>query len=80
MSEEPEQKGKNGAEDEAGDDREIKCGVFAAVHDISGKPSEAKGEFAAEIEKSADEDKETAKKEQSAAEITKRIHKESLEE
>jgi len=54
--------------------------VFAAVHDIAGKPSEAKGEFAAEIEKSADEDKETAKKEQSAAEITKRIHKESLEE
>lgn len=54
MREEPEEEGKCCAEDEAGDDREIEGGVFAAMDDVAGELSEAKREFAAEIEKSAD--------------------------
>jgi len=54
MGEEPEEKGKCCAEDEAGDDREIEGGVFAAMDDVSGKFAEAKRELSTEIEKSAD--------------------------
>ena len=54
VREEPEEEGKCCTEDEAGDDREIEGGVFAAMDDVAGELSEAKREFAAEIEKSAD--------------------------
>jgi hypothetical protein len=54
MREEPEEQGKCCAEEEAGDYREIKGGVFAAMDDVAGESSEVKREFAAEIEKSAD--------------------------
>ena len=56
MREKPEEEGKCCAEDEAGDDREIEGGVFAAMDDVAGELSEAKREFATEIEESTDED------------------------
>jgi hypothetical protein len=78
MREEPEDQRKSGAEDETGDDGEIKCGVFAAMDDVAGKFSQTEREFAAEIEKCAEENKETAKKQEGAAEFAKRIHSKSL--
>ena len=56
VREKPEEQGKCSAEDEAGDDREIEGGVFAAMDDVAGELSEAKREFATEIEESTDED------------------------
>jgi hypothetical protein len=53
VREEPEDKGKGGTEDEAGDDGKIESGVFAAMDDVSGKFAEAKRESATEIEESA---------------------------
>jgi len=48
--------------------------VLAAVDDVAGKASETKGELAAEIKKSADEDEEAAEKKKSAAEFAERVH------
>jgi len=74
VGEEPEEKRKAEAEDEAGDDGEIKSGVFAAMNDVAGKFSQAEGEFAAEVEKSAEEDEEAAEKEEGAAKFAERVH------
>jgi hypothetical protein len=56
VREEPEEEGKCCAEDEAGDDREIEGGVFAAMDDVAGEFSEAERESATEIEESTHED------------------------
>jgi hypothetical protein len=59
--EKPEEKTQGDAEDQACDDREIKGGVFAAVDDVAGKFAEAEREFAAEVEKGAGKNQESAK-------------------
>jgi len=48
--------------------------VLAAVDNIAGKAAEAKGELAAEIKKSADEDEEAAEEKKGAAEFAERVH------
>jgi hypothetical protein len=58
--EKPEEKAQGGAEDKAGDDREVKSGVFAAVDDIARKFAKTEREFAAEVEKGTGENKESA--------------------
>jgi|HubBroStandDraft_1064217.scaffolds.fasta_scaffold698493_2 hypothetical protein len=78
MREEPEEKRKSETEDEAGNDREVKGGVLAAMDDVAGQAAEAEGKSAAEIEKSADDSEERGEEEKSAAEIAQGIHKESL--
>ena len=74
MSKEPKEQRESGAEDEAGDDGKVKGGVFATVDDVARQAAEAEGEFAAEVEKTADKDEEAAENEESAAEFTDRIH------
>jgi hypothetical protein len=78
MREEPEEERKCCAEDEASDDRKIESGVFAAMDNVAWEFAEAKGEFAAEIEDSADEDEEATKDQKSAAEFAERIHVEEF--
>lgn len=56
VGEEPEEKRKNSAQNEASDDGEIERGVFAAVDDVAGQSAEAEGEFGAEVEERADDD------------------------
>lgn len=51
MPDKPEEERKGGAEQEAGDDREIEGGVFTAMDNVTGEFSEAQGEFSAEVEK-----------------------------
>ena len=53
VREEPEEKGKSGTENQAGDEGEIESGVFAAVDDVSGEFPQAKREFGTEIEERA---------------------------
>ena len=48
--------------------------MLAAVDDVARKAAETKGELAAEVEKSADEDEEAAEKKKSAAEFAERVH------
>ena len=47
--------------------------MLAAVDDVAGKAAEAKGELAAEIKKSADEDEEAAEEKKGAAEFAERV-------
>jgi hypothetical protein len=72
--EEPEEKRERGAEDEAGDDGEVERGVFAAMDDVARKLAETKGELAAEIKKSAEDDKQSAEKQNTAAKFAQWIH------
>ncbi len=74
MGEEPEEDGEGGAEKEAGDDREVEGGVFAAMDDVAGEAAEAYWKFSAEVDKSAEEDEERAENEERAAEFAERIH------
>jgi len=80
VGEEPEEKRKAEAEDEAGDDGEIKHGVFATMDDVAGEASETERKSRAEIKKCAEKDKEAAEDEQGAAEFAERIHQKSLEQ
>jgi hypothetical protein len=48
--------------------------VFAAVDDIAGEAAEAKGEFAAEVKKSAYNDQQATKNKESAPEFAEGIH------
>lgn len=80
VGKEPEEKRKSGTEKEAGDDREIKGGVFAAMDDVAGKPAKAEREFCAEVEQCANDGEREANQEKHAAEIAKRIHGSIIEE
>jgi hypothetical protein len=70
----PKEQRKRGAKYEARDDREIESDVLAAMDDIAGKFSEAKREFAAEVQKSAQNNKEPAEDEDGATEFAERVH------
>ena len=72
--EEPEEEREGGAEKEAGDDREVKSRVFAAMQDVAGEAAEMEGEFATEKEKSACEDEEATEEKKSAAEFARGVH------
>lgn len=54
VGEEPEEKREGEAEDEAGDDGEVKRSMLAAMDDVSGKFAESKRQFRVEIEDGAD--------------------------
>jgi len=75
MAKEPKEEREGGAEEEAGDDGEVESRMFAAVDDVAGKATEAEGQLAAEIEKSAEEDEEAAEEEKRAAEFAERVHR-----
>jgi len=67
VGDEPKEEGERGAEDEAGNDGKVESGAFAAVNDVAGELSQAKGELATEVEKSPNEDQETAEDQKRAA-------------
>jgi len=74
MIEQPEEKRKTSAEDEAGDDRKIEGGALATVDDIAREFSQTQGEPAAEIQDRAGDDHHRAKQHQETAEIARWIH------
>jgi len=80
VRDEPQEERKRDAEEQTGGDGKVKSGVFAAMNDVAGQFSEAKGKFAAEIEESTDENQEAAEKEKRAAEFAKRVHEVILPE
>ena len=74
MRNDPKKKTETGAKDEAGDDRKVEGGVFAAVDDVAREAAEAQGELAAEVKERAEEDQEDAKNEEHTAEFAEGIH------
>ena len=60
MGEQPEQKRKAEAEDEAGKDGEIEGGVFTAVDDVAREFTETEGKFGAEVQESAEEGEDSS--------------------
>jgi hypothetical protein len=76
----PEEEREHDTYDEAGNDGKVERGVFAAVNDVAGQFSRAKGEFTAKIEESADKNQKAAEKEEGAAEFAKRVHEVILPE
>jgi hypothetical protein len=80
MRKEPQEQRKRGAEDEAGDDRKVERGVFAAMDDIARETAETEGEFPAKVKKGANDNQQAAEEEQCAAEFTERVHPQILPE
>ena len=74
MSRKPEEEREGHAEKQAGDDREVESGVFAAMDDVAGQPAEAKRKFLAEIKKSTQNDEQSTENKNRAAEFAKRVH------
>jgi len=74
VGEEPEEKREDDAEEQAGDDREVESGVFAAMDDVAGEFSKAKRQLAAKIKKSAEKNQKTAQEKESPSQLAKRFH------
>jgi hypothetical protein len=74
VGEEPKEERKTEAENEAGDDREVEGGAFAAVDDVAGEAAETPWEFSPEVKQSADKDQEGTDNEEGAAEFAEGIH------
>lgn len=80
MGEEPEEERERGAENQASHNGKVESGVFAAMHDVTGKPPQAERKLVAEIKDSAKKNDKGAEEEKRAAEFAKRIHGKILEE
>jgi hypothetical protein len=74
VGKEPEKEREDGAEEQTGDDGEVKGSVFAAMDDVARKSSKTKREFAAKVKESANEDKQSAQEEERSAEFAERVH------
>jgi hypothetical protein len=74
MSKKPEEERKTETEGQAGDDGEIECRVFAAMDDIAREAAKTEGESCAQVQDCAGEKKYGTKKNEDAAEVTRRIH------
>jgi hypothetical protein len=80
VGEEPEKERNSDAQKKASDDGKVKSGVFAAMHDVARKFSQAEGELVAEVQKGTDKNKKRSKEKKSAAEIAERLHEAILPE
>jgi hypothetical protein len=78
VGKEPQKQAQADTEEKAGDDRKVKGGVFATMHDVSGEAAETEGELGAEAENGAEEDQESAEEKERAAELAKGVHSEIL--
>ncbi len=67
LVDDPDEQAEDETDDHAGYDWEVKRAALAAVDDVAGKAPKAEREFAAEVEKCADEDENTAENEKGAA-------------
>src|SRR5260370_9709887 len=74
MANEPEDHRNSHAEKKAGDNREIKSGVFAAVDDVAGKVAKPEGQLSPKVEKCAHEDENASENEKGTAEFAQRFH------
>jgi len=72
---EPEEQGKGDAQEQARDDRKVKRGVFAAVHEVAGQSSQAEGQLVPKIKKNTNQDEEPSHEDKRPAKFAERVHK-----
>lgn len=75
MRNEPEEDGERDANYEASHNGKVERGVFAAVNDVAGQFSQAKGQLVPEIKKKTNQDEESSEEQKRATEFAKRVHK-----
>jgi hypothetical protein len=63
----PDEQTEYDADHDAADNREIKGAVLATMDDVARETSEAKGEFASEVEECADDNEDCAENQKRAA-------------
>jgi len=67
VGEEPEEKREGDAQNEAGDDGEVKGSVFTAMDDVAGEAAEAQRQPPAEIKQRSDGRNQPAKNEEGSS-------------
>jgi hypothetical protein len=75
MVQEPKQKTKSNAQEQASDNRKVDCSVLATMDEVAGKTAETEREARAEEEQPANDGDYAAKKKEHAAEFAERIHR-----
>src|SRR5437868_4161965 len=78
LVDDPKNQADENADYEAGDQREIKCAVLAAIADVSGQTAEAEGKFWTEVEECSEEDEHGSNGQEEATELLHGLHAESL--
>ena len=78
LVDDPKNQADENADHEAGDQREIKCAVLAAMDDVSRQAAKTQRELWPEIKQSAEEDEHGSNGQQEATELLHGLHAESL--
>src|SRR5207249_7552632 len=69
LIEQPENQANDHADDQTGDQREIKCAMRAAMNDVSGQAAKAERKLWTQIEKRSDEDEHGSDGKQQTTEL-----------
>jgi len=78
LIDQPENQANDHADDQTGNEREIKCAMLSAMNDVSGQAAKAERKFWAQIEKRADEDEHCSDREQQTTELLSGFHRGSV--
>jgi hypothetical protein len=78
LIDQPENQANDHADDQTGDQREIKCAMRAAMNDVSGQPAKAERKLWTQIEKRSDEDEHGPDGEQQTTELLNRFHRDPV--
>jgi len=77
LIDQPENQANDHADDQTGDEREIKCAMLAAMNDVSGQAAKAERKLWAQIEKRSDEDEHGSDGEQQTTELLNGFHRDA---
>jgi hypothetical protein len=72
--EQPEQQAHTHTEQQARNNRKIKRGVLAFMHDVSWQPPKPERQLSAKIKESPDKQEKSPQQQEGAPEFAKRIH------
>jgi hypothetical protein len=78
LIDQPENQANDHADDQTGDEREIKCAMLAAMNDVSGQAAKAERKLWAQIEKRSDEDEHGSDGEQQTTELLNGFHRDPV--
>ena len=78
LIDQPENQANDHADDQTGDEREIKCAMLAAMNDVSGQAAKTERKLWAQIEKRSDQDEHGSDGEQQTTELLNRFHRDPV--
>ena len=78
LIDQPENQANDHADDQTGDEREIKCAMLAAMNDVSGQAAKAERKLWTQIEKRSDEDEHGSNGEQQTTELLNGFHRDPV--